>query len=84
MQRFAQWFNRKYGRAAGLWESRFKSVLVEFVRRGTSNQAWSGARESGVCRRGVSGVPGAVWGKAQERAAQVAEQCGGCRGVVKC
>ncbi|MGJ8673470.1 transposase [Rubritalea sp.] len=28
-QRFTQWYNRKHGRTETLWESRFKSVLVE-------------------------------------------------------
>ncbi len=28
-QKFTQWFNRRHGRVGVLWESRFKSVLVE-------------------------------------------------------
>ncbi len=28
-QKFSSWFNRKHGRVGTLWESRFKSVLVE-------------------------------------------------------
>jgi putative transposase len=28
-QRFTMWFNRRHGRVGTLWESRFKSVLVE-------------------------------------------------------
>ena len=29
LARFTRWFNRRYGRSGTLWESRFKSVLVE-------------------------------------------------------
>jgi hypothetical protein len=29
LQRFTRWFNAKHGRSGTLWESRFKSVLVE-------------------------------------------------------
>ncbi len=29
MQRFSQWFNRRHDRVGRLWESRFKSVLLE-------------------------------------------------------
>jgi hypothetical protein len=33
-QRFSQSFNRRHGRTGTLWESRFKSVLIEGTRRG--------------------------------------------------